>query len=88
MPCLYGRQKIDATMLKACDCLSYCGDDPLLKDGRCQPCPTVKASLYREQRKREVIPELMALARTTKDPETQKALFDTIKLLTGESLSP
>lgn len=75
-------------MLKKCDCLSYCGDDPLLKDGRCEPCDSLKTSLYREQRKREVIPELIALARTMKDLETQKALTDTIKLLTGERLSP
>ena len=25
-------------MTQRCDCTSYCGDDPGLKDGSCRPC--------------------------------------------------
>lgn len=44
-----------------CDCVSVCGDDPRLKDGRAEPCDTVKREQVRARelaRLRDIVDDL------------------------------
>lgn len=48
-------------MIKECDCLIYCGDDPWLNDGRVKPCKARLKALKQEakvQKLREQIEPL------------------------------
>jgi hypothetical protein len=52
------------TPLPACDCLTYCGDDPAVAKGLADPCETVKRQRREKSERLAVIEHLTAMATT------------------------
>jgi hypothetical protein len=71
--------------MKKCDCLTYCGDDPLIQGKKAKPCAMLQRSID-ARRDRPLVVDRLRLISETMPPQEATILKRAAELLAGADI--